>query len=272
MNRTLQTLSNHALVKNPLTKNVLAKNALAKSDTAKKYPAKHFIQGEDNCALVEVIRENPLATLIHVGENSELHISHIPFHFNESPMLNTQESHNERLRDNETLLGYELVAHVSNKHPLVEQLKAKNKIDINLVFHGEDDYISPNDVNVEHKAMQRVPTWNYAKVHVSGYATEISDVDAKYQQMIETSDYFEQIKMQQNTKSPDNYVAWSMKSAPSSAIESMLKAITVFTLTITHIEGRFKLSQNKPFAVREQISEHVAKRNKLKIAKQMTAI
>ena len=120
--------------------------------------------------------------------------------------------------------------------------------------------------------MQKVPTWNYAKVHVSGQVTEVTNLDEKYQHMLISSDHFEQVKVQQKLTSPNTQVAWSLASAPSHAIEHMLKAITVFTFTISRIEGRFKLSQNKPTALRAQIAEQVTKRNKPTLAKQITGI
>ena len=49
----------------------------------------------------------------------------------------------------------------------------------------------------------------------------------------------------------------------------MLKAITFIKIAITDIEGNFKLSQNKPRKVTEQIAEHLTRNNKAKLAKQM---
>jgi transcriptional regulator len=42
----------------------------------------------------------------------------------------------------------------------------------------------------------------------------------------------------------------------------MLNAITFFKLTIKSCEGRFKLSQNKPRVVREDIAAQLRKRQK----------
>ncbi|GAW95960.1 hypothetical protein MTCD1_01566 [Colwellia marinimaniae] len=59
------------------------------------------------------------------------------------------------------MLGQQLMAHVSNQHPLAQQLRStdgiKNAINISLIFHGEDDYISPHDVSVEHSARRNKP-------------------------------------------------------------------------------------------------------------------
>ncbi len=46
----------------------------------------------------------------------------------------------------------------------------------------------------------------------------------------------------------------------------MLNAITFFKLTIQTCEGRFKLSQNKPKVVREDIAIQLRKRQKHDLA------
>ena len=255
-----------------------------KTHSAPQYPAKHFINTMQQLALLEVIEQSPLATLLFFDNNNELDISHIPFHFTDNTIVKIKENVSESKSDSELLIGHELMAHVSNQHPLAQHLKAvanngddykenaKDKNSITLIFHGEDDYISPNDVSAEHSSMQKVPTWNYAKVHVSGQVTEVTNLDEKYQHMRISSDHFEQVKVLQKLTPPNKQVAWSLASAPSQAIEHMLKAITVFTFTISRIEGRFKLSQNKPAALRAQIAEQVTRRNKATLAKQITGI
>lgn len=261
----------------------------------KPYPAKHFIEAEDQGAIVEVIKQNPLATLLYFEKGTAPHISHIPFHFNTIPntipntmpkitpntMSNTMSSIAPNTMSNknafthstenkeDVLIGYELMAHVSNHHPLALQLKAQGSANITLVFNGEDGYVSPLDVSEAHSEMQKVPTWNYAKVHINGHVEEITGNDEKYQQMLKSSDYFEQIKVQQQLASADDQKPWSLDSAPRNAINAMLNAITFFKLTITHTEGRFKLSQNKPKAVQTEITNQVTKRNKSGLAQQI---
>lgn len=257
--------TNELFTKEFLTKKSVTKKKTPIKETTIKYPVKHFInKGEskdDSKALIQVIEQNALATLLYSDDNAELHISHIPFHFNESPILTMNE------RRTNTLVGYELMGHISNEHPLAQQIKEKKNINITLIFHGAEDYISPNDVSVENRIKQNVPTWNYAKVHVKGTIVEISDGNSKYQQMSKTSRHFEQASMQQQLIENDQREHWSFESVPKQAIEGMFKAITLFTLTISDIEGRFKLSQNKPVEIREQIANKIAKRNKLTLAK-----
>ena len=205
------------------------------------YPAKHYQTSDENITHYhDIIESNPLATLVF-SHNSEIDISHIPCHFS----IKTSNTNTQQLERST------LTAHVSNHHPLAEVLRSST-VALQLVFHGKDAYISPRDVSKQHSHAQSVPTWNYAKVHVSGIAHEIKAVDDKYQYMAASSVYFEQRLSKDNKTKP-----WSIEEAPAIAIQKMLNAITIFSISITHLEGRFKLSQNKSKAVKKDIAEQL---------------
>jgi len=218
------------------------------------YPAKHYQTSEESISHYhDVIENNPLATLLF-SHNAEINVSHIPCHFSlKTASTNTQQ-----------LVRSKLTAHVSNHHPLAEALKHSAKVVLQLVFHGEDAYISPRDVAKQHNHGQSVPTWNYAKVHVSGTAREIKDSDDKYQYMAASTTYFEQRLSKTDMNQP-----WSLEEAPAIAIEKMLNAITIFDITITHLEGRFKLSQNKSKAVQKELAEQLTTRGAQELGKLM---
>ncbi|MBU2892740.1 FMN-binding negative transcriptional regulator [Colwellia sp. D2M02] len=242
------------------------------------YPAKHFIIGANRLThpckielpLINLIEQNPLATLIvqqtlstevvkstvtNALTNKPLHISHIPCHFKQ---IKDQEDHQK---------NKQLITHVSNQHPLAKMLMAnrdskQNDIDnicVNLVFHGEQGYISPNDLTAQNRGAHKVPTWNYCKVQLTAVATEVADEAQKYHLMSQTSQYFER-----NSDNP-----WLITDVPVSAIKQMLKAITFIELTITMIEGNFKLSQNKPNVITKQLAQQLIVKNNAPLAKQM---
>jgi len=213
------------------------------------YPANHFKitlddresqpEESDYRRLIEIIIDNPLATLLVEGEHCFNHVSYIPIHFDENQKL--------------------LLGHVSNHHPLAMQLKSCSSVGICLLFHGEHGYVSPNYVSEQYSKEQRVPTWNYCNVQVLGKAKMIIDKQDKYQHMHETTNYFEQTQ-----QSP-----WQLDSAPNKMIEQMLNAITLFSIEIGQIEGRFKLSQNKSFEVKQQIAKRLQLQGKHELSKQM---
>jgi transcriptional regulator len=209
----------------------------ANNHQAQEYPAKHYQSTEkQRDTYHKIIEDNPLATLIF-NNNTDIEISHIPCHFSPS---------------NKSII----MAHVSNQHPLAIRLQQSSDVIISLVFHGDDAYVSPNDVSAKNSQAQKVPTWNYAKVHINGMASEIKDSDEKYNHMAQTTDYFERkerspLAMQEFNK------LWSLANAPEAAIKHMLNAITVFTVQVDNIEGRLKLSQNKSKPVKEQIAKQL---------------
>jgi len=216
------------------------------------YPAKYFQTSEEERHKLSVlINDNALATLLVNIDEPLPHISHIPFHFAEDN-ASTEAENNV------------LIAHVSNQHPLAEKLLTQDNVQLSLVFHGEHSYISPhcgtktNNANGNTRG-QVVPTWNYAKVHVTGNATAIVDPELKYQQMKISSQHFER----------DQQKPWQLTEVSDKRIRQMLTAITFFKVSIGTIEGRFKLSQNKTAEVKAKIAEQVSSRNKPLFAQQI---
>lgn len=221
------------------------------------YPAKHYQTSEESITHYhDIIESNPLATLLF-SHQSEIDVSHIPCHFS----LKTSSTNTQQLERST------LTAHVSKHHPLTEVLQHSSAVALQLVFHGEDAYISPRDVAKQHSHAQSVPTWNYAKVHISGTAQEVKDVDEKYQYMAASTAYFEQRLSKNNMTQP-----WSIEEAPAIVIKKMLNAITIFSITITHLEGRFKLSQNKSKAVQKEIAEQLTTRGVEELGQLMLAL
>jgi len=157
-----------------------------------------------------IIKQHPLVTLVFIDADNISHISHIPFHL----------SADERY----------LIGHVSNHHPLAKNLKEisydTGGVNLNLVFHGESRYMSPNDVAACDRKPQTVPTWHYSNTHVACMAVEILDRTDKYQQMVLTSAYFEK-----NKATP-----WTMDKVSRTAVSHMLNAITVFKVLISELK------------------------------------
>lgn len=221
------------------------------------YPAKHYQASDENITHYhDIIENNPLATLLF-SHNAEINVSHIPCHF----AIKTSSTNTQQLERST------LTAHVSNHHTLAEVLQRSSTVALQLVFHGEDAYISPRDVSKQHSHAQSVPTWNYAKVHVSGIAHEIKDVDDKYQYMAASCAYFEHCLSKGNKTKP-----WSIEEAPAVAIQKMLNAITIFSINITHLEGRLKLSQNKSPAVQQELAEQLTARGSQELGQLMLAL
>jgi transcriptional regulator len=97
------------------------------------------------------------------------------------------------------------------------------------IFHGAHSYISPSN----YVALDSVPTWNYAAVHVYGDARIFSSPEQLHGMLDELIETFD----------PAYRSQWD-QTTPTFR-ENMLRQIVGFEIVATRIEGKFKLSQNR---------------------------
>ena len=111
------------------------------------------------------------------------------------------------------------------------------------IFHGPHAYVSPSWY-AHHPS---VPTWNYAVVHARGRARLIQDGAELERLLARLTDAFERGRAQ----------PWRMQ-LPADYQAQMLGAIVGFEIEIAHIEGKFKLSQNRPADDRVRVADTLA--------------
>jgi transcriptional regulator len=177
------------------------------------YIPEHFRLRHDEDALT-FMRANPFAILISSTEDGPF-ATHLPL------SIVAQE---------EKLL---LRGHVSKANPHWKYLEQQPQC--MTIFHGPHSYISPSN----YVARESVPTWNYAAVHVYGTARLFSSPNGsspdELQAMLdELMGTFEPVYRQQ----------WG--SLSPTFRENMLRQIVGFEIIATKMEGKFKLSQNRP--------------------------
>jgi transcriptional regulator len=85
-----------------------------------------------------------------------------------------------------------------------------------------------------------VPTWNYVDVHAYGTVQLIEDAEWLRRFLVRLSERHE----------ARNPVAWRMQDLPEAYLETMLKGIIGLDILVTRLEGKYKLSQNRPAADR----------------------
>ena len=108
--------------------------------------------------------------------------------------------------------------------------------DVLLIFQGPQAYISPNWYPTKHQTGKAVPTWNYVTIHAHGRG-EVYDDPARLQRHLAAlSDHFE----------AEQALPWKLSDAPADYIDGMCRAIVGLEITLTRIEGKWKMSQNKP--------------------------
>jgi transcriptional regulator len=99
------------------------------------------------------------------------------------------------------------------------------------IFHGPHAYVSPTWY-ANHPS---VPTWNYAVVHAHGKArltdeAELHDIVTRLS-----------AKYEAGRAKP-----WRLSDQPAAFVSGMLQNIVGFEIAVTRLEGKFKLSQNRP--------------------------
>ena len=129
-----------------------------------------------------------------------------------------------------------LQGHIARANPQAADLDSREAL---AIFAGPDAYVSPG----WYEAGPAVPTWNYASVHAYGAARRIEDA-------VWLHDLVQRLSERHEAREPR---PWDMQALPEDYVQSMLKGIVGIEITVTRLEGKFKLSQNRPAADRPRI-------------------
>jgi transcriptional regulator len=164
----------------------------------------------------EAIRRCRLAILVDAGE-AGLQASHIPV-----------------LLDAEAGPYGTLLGHFARSNPQA-RLQA-SQTETLVVFPGPDAYVSPGWYPSKQATGKAVPTWNYVAVHAYGRLEPIDEPAAKRAIVAALSDRHE-------AGQPH---PWRIEDAPDDFIAAQLAAIVAFRMPISRLEGKWKLSQNRP--------------------------
>lgn len=102
------------------------------------------------------------------------------------------------------------------------------------VFSGPHAYVSPN----WYPAGQRLPTWNYVTVHVTGAPRVITDANAV------------RALLGRMVLQVEGEGGWSPAEQTPEYLEGMQRGVVAFEIPIAGIEGKAKLGQNHSAAHR----------------------
>jgi transcriptional regulator len=117
------------------------------------------------------------------------------------------------------------------------------------IFLGPHAYVSPNWYPSKAVTGKAVPTWNYITVHARGAIKWIQNADWLRAHVTTLSDRHEAGRPE----------PWKIGDAPASYVDSLLRAIVGFELTIEKLDGKYKLSQNRETNDREGVRETFAR-------------
>ena len=133
-----------------------------------------------------------------------------------------------------------LVGHVARANP---QWSSAVPGEALAIFMGPDAYVSPTWYAAKQEHGKVVPTWNYVTVHAYGPVNFFDDP----KRLLD-------IVTRLTGRHEDGQAApWKVSDAPGDYIRSQLKGIVGLELTITRLEGKRKLSQNRSRADREGV-------------------
>jgi transcriptional regulator len=130
-----------------------------------------------------------------------------------------------------------LLGHLARPNPQIEELGADGEV--LAIFSGPHAYISPG----WYLDGPSVPTWNYVDVHAYGTIRLVEDSEWLLRFLRRLSARHE----------ADNPEPWRIENLPETYLKGMLKGIIGLDISVTRLEGKYKLSQNRPAADRPRV-------------------
>ena len=186
-----------------------------------------YHQTQDQQKMIALMKAFPFAMLVSAKEGTPF-VTHIPIIYNDETG--------------------KLVAHIDKYNPQVETLI--DGAEVTVVFKGPDTYISPSVYTTK-----QLPTWNYIIVHITGTLTLINDPEAAKDTMVAMTKYLEGPEEKFVLEKDDK----RMKRA--------INYIQAFDITITHWDGKLKLSQDKIPQDQENAKQVLLKKSSKDIAR-----
>jgi len=117
-----------------------------------------------------------------------------------------------------------LRGHLARENPQYQDLAAESEA--LAIFHGPHAYVSPS----VYEEQPSVPTWNYVVVHVRGRGRLVDEAVLR--------------TILDDLVGRFDPTGWRL-DAPAEYLRSALDAIAGFEIPIEHLEGKWKLSQNR---------------------------
>ncbi|MDQ6828669.1 MAG: FMN-binding negative transcriptional regulator [Gemmatimonadota bacterium] len=135
--------------------------------------------------------------------------------------------------------GLRLRGHVARPNPQWETIEAGETL---VIFGGPHAYVSPSAYDTK----LSVPTWNYVAVHAYGHAALVKEPDRMTAMLAELIAIHEPAYQSQWDALPEKYRL------------GMLGGIVGFEITVSRLEGKYKLSQNRSDAERDRVTAALA--------------
>lgn len=179
------------------------------------------------------IRATGLAILVTTGPDG-LIASHVPL-----------------LLDPDTGAQGTLHGHLARANP-----QARATGEALAIFPGPDAYITPSWYATKQQDGKVVPTWNYVAVHATG-PMEWYDGPQRLHDLV--------TRLTAHHEAPRGK-PWAVADAPADYVAGMLRGIIGFSIAIARLEGKWKLSQNRPPADRAGVVAGLTEQGRTDVA------
>jgi transcriptional regulator len=129
-----------------------------------------------------------------------------------------------------------LIGHLAKANPHARL--ADPGVQTLVIFQGADGYITPSYYAAKREHGKVVPTWNYTAVHAYGTLEAFDDPELLLQVVTRLTNRHETLRAQ----------PWAVSDAPADFVQGMLNSIVGIQIPIARLEGKVKMSQNRPAA------------------------
>ena len=143
--------------------------------------------------------------------------------------------------------GYgRLLGHIALANP--QWKTAQPGVPALAIVHGPQAYVTPSWYAAKREHGRVVPTWNYVTVHFTGPVTFHRDPEWLRGLVTRLTTKYEGQREQ----------PWHVTDAPPAFIDGQLRGIVGVEMTVTRVEAKAKLSQNRSSADREGVVRGLA--------------
>ena len=189
------------------------------------YIPAHFRE-DDLATMQALMREYSFATLVSTTDEDVPIATPLPF------LLEPEPAPNGTLK-----------AHMALGNPQWRTFRQDREVLV--LFQGPHAYISPS----WYEETLSVPTWNYATVHAYGIPRIMEDPATLYTFLKELI----------HTHEAQFADPWPFEQLPSDYVEKMMQGVVGFSIEITRLEGKWKMSQNRTPRERARVAEELRK-------------
>lgn len=187
--------------------------------------------------LHQLMRDYPLATIVTAVDGLP-NANHIPLQLIATP----------------NSLGC-LRGHIARANPLLQEA-IDSPVEALVIFQGPNAYISPSWYSTKAVTGKVVPTWNYVAVHAYGILRIVDDPEW----------LGAQLEALTSVNEASFAEPWTVSDAPNDFIAKITEAIVGIEITITQLQGKWKVSQNQPQQNQQSVVNGLLEKGLLEMA------